>query len=483
MAGEVTISENCPFAGTVINVQDHGAAGDDSVDDTEELRAAIAAAGEGGAIYFPPGTYIVSKRLVAKPRQLFFSLTDATIKVEAEEGTFAFPVFEVVAGPVEFRRLTLDLVESQPPKPHTEAPPGILAQAAGGTVDLVISSCRIRGGYGQGIRVSGSGDSGRDRVIVRDSLVQDCYETGIALGRVNGARVEASRVEKCRSGIVAASCRDVVIDAVTAADNRRHGIVFRFSHDWHVSNCLAVGNGGMETDQDKLRGWGIAAGGGPDTPAPPPNSDFTITDNICRDNYDGGITLDPTRADDPTAVLAQRARVSGNVCRGRRRGNPLGEGDLLGEHGIHVRNSSDVVVTDNLCHRNTNSGIQLVNDRHVLVQANACYDNANGIGLFSDDDVKAPGRHVIGVNMLYDNDEELKQGNFKTQARTLPGVRLFGLHGTETPECTRRANPGTLFQLHDDHNGTGALYVKALGSGTTGWVEVSTQPEQPCPST
>ena len=24
--------------------------------------------------------------------------------------------------------------------------------------------------------------------------------------------------------------------------------------------------------------------------------------------------------------------------------------------------------------------------------------------------------------------------------------------------------------------------VKALGSGTTGWVEVSTQPEQPCPS-
>src|SRR6266508_1541475 len=64
-------------------------------------------------------------------------------------------------------------------------------------------------------------------------------------------------------------------------------------------------------------------GGGPDTPAPPPNSDFTITDNICRDNYDGGITLDPTRADDPTAVLGQRARVSGNVCRGRRRGKPL----------------------------------------------------------------------------------------------------------------------------------------------------------------
>jgi parallel beta-helix repeat protein len=84
---------------------------------------------------------------------------------------------------------------------------------------------------------------------------------------------------------------------------------------------------------------------------------------------------------------------------------PIGDEDPLGTHGIHVRNSSDVVVTDNLCHHNNNSGIAVVNSSHVLVQANACYENMNGIGLFNREGLKDPGRHVIGVNMLYDNDQ------------------------------------------------------------------------------
>ncbi len=75
------------------------------------------------------------------------------------------------------------------------------------------------------------------------------------------------------------------------------------------------------------------------------------------------------------------------------------------------------MVTDNLCHHNHNSGIQVVNSSHVLVQANACYQNTNGIGLFSREDLKDPGRHVIGVNMLYDNDQDLRQGDFQTTLR------------------------------------------------------------------
>ena len=327
-------------------------------------------------------------------------------------------------------------------------------------------------------------------MIVRDTVVEDCCESGLTLGRVNGARVEACRFERCRNGFVAGSCRDIVVSAVAATDNRRHGIAFRFSYDWHVHNCVVKRNGGKERDQPKLRGWGIVAGGGPERRTP--NSDFTITNNICEDNYAGGITLDPTFADDPTTpdedesakVWAQRARVSGNVCRGRRGGKSLGGDDPFGIHGIHVRNSSDVVVTDNLCHRNHNSGIQLVNCSHVLVQANACYDNENGIGLFSRDDLKDPagrvGGLVIGVNMLYRNDHPLKQGDFGESPRAFPGLRLYGLHGSAKPECNLRANPGTLFEWHDDRDREGAVYVKERGSGTEGWVEVATQPERGC---
>jgi parallel beta-helix repeat protein len=154
------------------------------------------------------------------------------------------------------------------------------------------------------------------------------------------------------------------------------------------------------------------AGGDARVRHPPPNSDFTITNNICEDNYDGGITLDPTVVNDPrtkrdeTALIwPQRARVSGNVCRGRKGGKSRGGEHPFGSHGIHVTHSSEVVVTDNLCLQNNNSGIQLVNSTHVLVQANACYENTNGIGIFSREDVKDAERHVIGVNMLCDNDE------------------------------------------------------------------------------
>jgi parallel beta-helix repeat protein len=494
VSNALPISGEDPFAGTVINVRDAGAEGDGTTDDTASLQAAIAKSNDGDAIYFPPGIYLVGAPLVPKPRQVYFSLTgNATVK--AKDGT-AFTLFRVETGPVEFHHLTLDLSkppEVEPPDCETpkDVPAGIVGEAAArGTVDLVVASCRIQHSRGQGIRVRGGGDEDlHDRVVIRDTVVEDCCESGLALGRVNGARVEACRFERCRNGMVAASCRNVAISAATAVHNRRHGIAFRFSHDWHVHDCVVNGNGGLERDSTKRRGWGIAAGGGPEKGVP--NSDFTITNNICHDNYAGGITLDPTFADDPETdeeeslrIFAQRACVSGNVCRGRRGGPELPGQIPLGTHGIHVRNSSDVVVTDNLCHENHDSGIQIVNASHVLVQANACYDNRNGIGLFSRTGLRDPagpvGGHAIGPNMLYRNTHDLMQGGYGDSPRAIPRQRLYGMHGTSDPECTLPANPGTLFEWHDERDRAGTLYVKARGSSTEGWVRVSTEPERPC---
>ena len=496
MSNVLPTAGNSPFAGTVINVMDKGAVGDGTANDTPPIQAAIAAADEGGAIYFPAGTYLVNAPLVPTIRQLYFSLGDKAV-IKADAAVEPFSVFKVKSGPVEFHRLTLDLSkdpDTEPPdcaKPK-EVPAGIVAEAAaGGTVELVVDSCRICHSHGQGIRVRGSGDEWRhDRVIIRDSVVEDCCEFGVTLGKVNGARVETCRFEGCRNGIVADSCRDVVVSAAKAIKNRRHGIVFRFSYDWHVRDCVAKCNGGKEREATKLRGWGIAAGGGPERRTP--NNGFTIIDNICEGNYAGGITLDPTIADDPRTdeedesarILVQRARISGNVCRGRRGGSDMGGDNRFGAHGIHVRNSSNVVVTDNLCHENHYSGIQLVNCSHVLVQANACYDNENGIGLFSRTGLRDPegsvGGLVVGVNMLYRNTQDLKHGPYGKGPRAFPGLRLYGLHGSVEPDCNLVAHPGTLFEWHDERDQAGALYVKVRGSGTRGWVRVETQAEKPC---
>jgi hypothetical protein len=44
----------------------------------------------------------------------------------------------------------------------------------------------------------------------------------------------------------------------------------------------------------------------------------------------------------------------------------------------------------------------------------------------------------------------------------------------------RGANPGTLFEWHDERGRLGALYVKERGGGTEGWVRVATHAAQPC---
>ena len=168
-----------------------------------------------------------------------------------------------------------------------------------------------------------------------------------------------------------------------------------------MRDCVAKCNGGKEREATKLRGWASPPAAGRNDARRNGN---TIIDNICEGNYAGGITLDPTIADDPKTdeedesarILVQRARISGNVCRGRRGGSDMGGDSRFGSHGIHVRNSSNVVVTDNLCHDNHYSGIQLVNCSHVLVQANACYDNDNGIGLFSRTGLRDPDGPVGG---------------------------------------------------------------------------------------
>lgn len=491
-AGRVAVSDilvlyqvSDPFGGSVINVEDYGATGKDTTYDTDALKSAIDASQEGDALYFPTGTYVVSEPLRPKARQLYFSLTGATVRARPCPGDKGFAVFDVESCPVEFRNLAIDGGKDEQSKPlDPRKAPGIWVRPNKGALQVVVSGCRIRNTHGDGIDIVGGPRSDRasDRVLVRDTVVKDCgwkgNGNGLSLGRVDNVRIESSRFEGCHNGIKMHNGHNVLVRDVTAIANRRHGIVFTFSHRWHVDNCVAHNNGTEADVSKEPGGWGIAAGGEPIKNLAP-NSDFTITHNICEANAEGGITLDPTVADDPETtkdesaqVWPQRARVSGNVCRGLRKDHETSwVEDATGSHGIHVRNSSAVVVTDNLCHHNNRSGIAVVNSSHVLAQANACYHNLHGIGLFSREGIENPGGHVIGLNMLHDNKgEDLQQGGSQVAPTSLPGVRLYGLHGSQDP-IQLPANPGTLYEWHDADQG--ALYVKQTGNGMNGWVRLT----------
>ena len=447
-----------PFAATVINVKHYGAKGD-STDDTIALQTAIRASSDGDALYFPAGTYLVKQPLQPKAHQLYFSLTGATLK--AYEGVTGFPMFIIRSGPVEFRHLTIDGAKDETTAPEDPSKaPGIWHPAnTGRAVNIVVTACRLRKAHGDGIHIAGGpqADRASDRVIIRDTLVEQCGMFGLGCGRVANVRVESSRFERCASGVKIFNCDDVVVHAVTANANRRHGIVFLFSHRWHVGNCVTYGNGSEEDG-----GWGIAAGGDPSTNLIP-NSDFTIIGNISENNVSGGITLDPTVPTQGEVIWPQRATISGNVCR-----------NATQHHGIQVTHGSDVVITGNVCSDNGHgSGIQVLSSSHVLVQGNVCFGNRNGIGLFSNELVSDPGYHVLGVNMLDRNDVDVRHQPVD-EGQPLTGVRIHGLNGNTTPEGNVKAEPGTLFELHEGEQG--ALFVKETGSETTGWRRVAASP-------
>lgn len=68
------------------NVQDYGAAGDGQSDDTNAIRTAAAAAGSGGVVYFPAGTYVVGKNSNS-PLKYDDSWGELTFQGEAYDST------------------------------------------------------------------------------------------------------------------------------------------------------------------------------------------------------------------------------------------------------------------------------------------------------------------------------------------------------------------------------------------------------------
>ena len=59
----LTKATNRMINGAVINVLDYGATGDGSTDDTAAIQAAMDAASDGNALFFPKGRYVVSSTL------------------------------------------------------------------------------------------------------------------------------------------------------------------------------------------------------------------------------------------------------------------------------------------------------------------------------------------------------------------------------------------------------------------------------------
>jgi hypothetical protein len=76
-----------PGASAVVSVVSYGAAGDGVADDTAEIHAARNAAGVGGTVFFPAGTYLVSGLTASVANQTWELAAGAVVKMKATAST------------------------------------------------------------------------------------------------------------------------------------------------------------------------------------------------------------------------------------------------------------------------------------------------------------------------------------------------------------------------------------------------------------
>lgn len=96
-----------PQPAGAVDVRDHGATGDGSTVDTAAFTAAIAAAGEGGTVWIPDGTYIVNNVQPLEGQTLIGQSTAAVAKKDPIDGN---AVITCVAPNVIIDGLGVDLV-------------------------------------------------------------------------------------------------------------------------------------------------------------------------------------------------------------------------------------------------------------------------------------------------------------------------------------------------------------------------------------
>jgi polygalacturonase len=227
--GSASASENalaapaaaaCPYApastGHRVDVRDFGAMGNGLVDDTAAIHRAIAAAGDGGAVHFPAGSYRHDDIIVIGGRYLVVTGTDATLLSATPERSAV-----VLSGDGStIERLAITSIDPGA-RGKSDEESGLVVSGKGNTVvgvavsksksagillagaqDATIACNRVWDTMSDGIHST----DGTARGLIAHNFVRNSGDDGIAVvsyrgrGVVSAMRIEDNRVEHVRWG-------------------------------------------------------------------------------------------------------------------------------------------------------------------------------------------------------------------------------------------------------------------------------------------
>lgn len=442
----------------VINIKSYGARVDGVTDDTEAIRAAIAASTEGALIYYPPGTAIVSGILAPKSGTTNIGVRGKSI-IKIKDGVVGFNVFQPAgSNNIVFEDLIIDLNKANTTNPGSGTVGlGIYAAPTGGGIGFVYRRVEVRNGWQIGLRFLGdTGETNPANLLASEITIEDCYVhdcDGQGIMAVNTTRL---RIKDChainngRDGIFHSFSRDTIIENNTCVSNGEHGIVITYAESMKAAKNTCRGN----------TFWGIAVGGGSVTLNP--NKNYVLSGNVCSANGFGGITNDPTVTGFPGTPVDASASIADNICFNN-----------LTNHGIYVHNAKNISIDGNVCFGNPNTGIA-VHGVYASISNNVCFGNtAYGINLQADGTETTPyGHHKLGSNTCYGNGTSDFHADAAVVDYTItgpgPDVQEYAANGTWTkPFAAKRTRSILIGPGGSTGSGRKGL-IGSLATGATG---------------
>jgi parallel beta-helix repeat protein len=427
----------------VLNVDDYGATGNGTTDDTTAIQSALTAARAAKAVltFTRNKTYIVSATL--NPTGVNMQGFGATLKVKPSI-TMNFNLFQS-SGAFTATDLTLDLNKANTTDPGSNTQGcGVYMFATSGWAGVAaLTNVRVINGHQVGIRAQTASTPTDAATVPASALILvGCQVENTKFGtwlsylsrlRVIGCVVDTTTAD----GMYDFVTRDARYIANTVTNAGGHGIVTQYS-----SGFIATGN------RTRTTVGGITVGGGSTTITEA--RDFVIANNFITGSTLNGISIDTTKIGFGTTVVDTFGSVTGNVIRG----NTI--------HGIYLHNAGHVSVSGNTCHGNLNGGLAM-DARYVSVSGNTFTANAWGIKFLGN--TGTYGNYAIGRNLVQLN--TTAQFFFDTVGFT---DLTLDLQGQGTPEGVVAAPVGSRFSRTDGGAGT-CMYVKESGGVTsTGWV-------------
>jgi hypothetical protein len=378
------------IAAGAVNVKTHGATGDGTTDDTASLQAAFTAAGTGGTVVIPEGTYKVSVTLdvlsgqrilgtgwgsVLKRANAFNGwvidiaddATDVVIADLAIDCNRANTIDSFTGGITATRLLRSRLERVKVTQCRPESPAVLIM---GGT-DNVISSCHFEtAGYGVFIAVAANSTDPCDRNTVADSTFKSIDLNGIFFtGSVFSVASTSTPKNNAAIGNVLSGCNDSAIESgIGCRDTMIVGNTI--THDvagTGLTGILVRDNQGAIVSGNSISNIANA-------------SAFAGIGIVQHFGSNVNITVGPN------TVRASRVGLLVQGAQGVSVNGGLYSGNL--SHGVWVRDVSSFQIGGVVCRENNGAGFQLGDGTSSVINGAVmgCLAGDNGFGTLNSQD-------------------------------------------------------------------------------------------------